>query len=200
MPHPIEQAADTLIAALRRHDGSAVLAADGEVLLAGLWSSHDAEQGRLTGRYVTGAGALLRLELEVTQPGRWCTLSFALGDAALAEDAVIGVVADLRASAPCEIGLGLRSVTAGGARDTGFAERFAAGPESRAQAALLTVAAASPLTDPARRRLLQLQMPQQSGWVEIRDLRLFVQPATGMAESIAVSPPEAAVPPEASAG
>jgi hypothetical protein len=177
MSHPVEAAAEALIAALRAQAGSAALAADGPVLLPDLWSSHDAEEGRIAGRVIAGAGPLLRLELEVTQPGRWCTLSLALGDAALEEDAAIGIVAELYASAPCEIGLGLRSVTAGGPRDTAFADRLAAGPAARAQVALLTVPPASPLADPARRRLLILSLPQQSGWLEIRDLRLFVQPA-----------------------
>jgi hypothetical protein len=177
MSHPVEAAAETLIAALRAHSGSAELASDGPVLLPGLWSSHDAQQGALAGRCVAGAGALLRLELAVTRPGRWCTLSLALGDAALEEDAVVGVVAEVRAQAPCEIGLGLRSLTRDGPRDTGFEDRLPAGPESRAQVGLLTVPPASPLSDPARRRLLLLHLPQQSGWLEIRDLRLFVQPA-----------------------
>ena len=181
MGHPVETAAEALIATLRAHSGSAALVTDGPVLLPGLWCSHDAEQGRLDGRCIAGGDALLRIELEVTRPGRWCTLSLALGDAALAEDDVIGVVAALQASAPCEIGLGLRSVTAGGPRDTAFPDRLAAGPESRAQAALMTVPAASPLSDPARRRLLLLQLPQQSGWLEIRDLRLFAQPAAAPA-------------------
>lgn len=177
MSHPVEAAAEALIAALRAHSGSAELAADGPLLLPGLWSCHDTERGRIAGRAIAGAGPLLRLEFEVTRPGRWCTLSLAFGDAPLEEATVIGIVAELCASAPCEIGLGIRSVTADGPRDTAFADRLAAGPEARAQVALLTVPPASPLSDRARRRLLLLHLPQQSGWLEIRDLRLFVQPA-----------------------
>jgi hypothetical protein len=53
------------------------------------------------------------------------------------------------------------------------------------QVALLQVEAVHPLTAPARRRLLQLQLPQQDGWLEIRDLRLCVEPAAAAGDGAA---------------
>ena len=188
MSHPVEQTADTALAALRRLQSSGPLASEADIV-PGLRLSFDTERGAIEAAHAAGPGPLLRLTLAVERPGRWLTLNLSLGGGVLAEGDVIGVVADLVASAPAEIGLSIRSGRGKRFRDTAFTDRFAVGPDGGVQVALHTVVAGTPLADPASWRSLMLRLPPQSLDLEIRDMRIFVVP-TGTA---AGAPPAEAV-------
>lgn len=177
MTHPIESASDALIARLRQTAESADLVADGQVLLPGMWSSFDAARAEIAGRITAGDAALLRIALAVPRPGRWCTLALALDATPLAEGDVLGVVADLAASAPAEIALELRSLRGRRRHEVVFDDRLALTPEGTVATALLTVPPGGLPGEPASRRLLVLKLPQIDIDIVLRDLRLFVLPA-----------------------
>lgn len=179
MSHPVEVAAEALIARLRQHREEIPMPSDGEVFLPGLWGSFDAQEGALSGRLRAGEGALLRVALSVERTPRWCTLALALGDQGLAEGCVIGLVADLRANRTGHVELMLRSVSGGQNRDVRFDDGLELSPEGGPQAALLAVPPGSVLSEPNQRLRLLLGLPRSDIEFEIRDMRLFVLPASG---------------------
>lgn len=189
MIHPVETAAETLVGRLRQTVGNTSLAADGQILMPGLWSSYDTAQGAISGRYEAGGDGLLRLSLKVERPGRWCTLSFLLGEGPLAEGDVLGVVADLAGSVPAQIGLTLRTVRGKVQHELAFDDALALVPGGSVQTALLMIPPTGVPADAAGRRLLMLKLPQTDIEIALRDLRIFVLPAADAqtpAESVAV--------------
>lgn len=181
MSHPVEQTADAAISALRTLEGSGPLASEADIV-PGCRLSFDTERGAIEAFHAAGAGNLLRLSLKVDKPGRWRSLNISLGGGALKEGDVIGVVADLAASEAAEISLSIRAGRGKRFRDTAFDDRIAVGPDGGVHVALHTVAAGTPLADPASWRSLMLRLPPQSLELELRDLRFFVIPATATPE------------------
>ena len=186
MSHPVEQTAEAAISALRTLEGSGPLASETDIV-PGCRLSFDTERGAMEASNAAGAGGLLRLSLKVEKPGRWRSLNISLGGAALQEGDVIGVVADMAASEAAEIGLSIRAGRGKRFRDTPFDDRIAVGPAGGVHVALHTVAAGTPLADPASWRTLMLRLPPQNLDLEIRDLRIFVVPVSAPAAPAAAA-------------
>lgn len=211
-----EAAANAPLRRLRRLGQEGGPRAEGEIrfgrhIVPGLWVGADTERGQYEGRFRTGPDMLLEAEIRVLRPGRWLTLTLAIGAGPLPAGALVGLVCDLETaphvvprSAPGAFGITLRTGMDWGFADLPLAGTLAEAPsepslppgapelavhaaESRLQVALATLPAV--LARPARWRNLILELPQHDARLLLRGMRLFL-----------AAPPPAAAPPASPPG
>ena len=189
MPHPLETAADASFERLRAFAGRAEVV-PGQPLVPGVWVAADTRDGRFEGAFAAEPDGAVRLDMRVPSPGRWLSLNMALDLAVLAPGTVLGLVAELAAEAPLQVGVTLRSGHDGGHLDIPSPDRLAAGSEPQVAVALLQVTAATTRPAPPAWRNLMLHLPQRDFGLQLRALRLFVHPPATPAETPAEAPAE----------
>jgi len=201
-----EAAANAPLRRLRRLGQEGGPRSEGEVvfgrhIVPGLWFGADTERGRHEARFRTGPDLLLEAGIRVLRPGRWLTLTLAIGAGPLPAGALLGVVCDLEVPLPAPLptpaptpaprafGITLRSGMDWGFADLPLSETLAETPsglatapgmpdpavhaaDSRLRVALATLPAV--LARPARWRNLILELPQQDGRLLLRGMRLFL--------------------------
>ena len=185
MLHPLEIAVDASFERLRAFAGRAEVV-PGKPVVPGVWVAADTRDGRFEGAFSAGSGEsgeAVWLDMRVPVPGRWLSLNMALDLAVLAPGTVLGVVAELAADAPLQIGVTLRSGHDGGHLDITSPDRIAVGPEPRAAVALLQATAETTRRAPPAWRNLMLHLPQRAFRLQLRELRLFVRPPAAAAEA-----------------
>lgn len=177
MTHPIEQNAARAITALRldhspKHEEAALH------LVPGVYFSWDAGNGDVTLDIRPELGLLLQLEARVARAPEWLSFNLELGEAALNAGDVLGIVAEFEGCPGTELPVFLRSSREGEIADTWLQNRFEGSDARSVQTVLHAVKDDEPLAAGKGWHTLVMPLPRRDFRLELRDLRVFVLPAS----------------------
>ncbi len=146
----------------------------GQMLVPGVtfWLDDEEGQQSLLCQGARGGGVTIRATVET--PGRWMGLHFALGEATLTEQVLLGVYSQQRAARACSWRLCLRSGTPDGFVDHFFEQHVVGFAAPSQHTDLLKLAEQTTLPRQNSWRELVLFFHPESFEATVQDLRLFV--------------------------
>jgi len=159
---------------LRALEGEAAVIL-GRHIVPGVWFTADTVRGRLEGVFSSHRDALLRFRFDVSKPGRWLSLNFAVSRDPMSADQIIGVVLAVETATPVRFHLRLRTGQSDAKFiDTYFDEAHVAQPGRSTHVSLLHGRCAAPLLQPCAWRTLNVMFEPGSFDMSLLDLHVFV--------------------------
>lgn len=177
MTHPLEQTAARAITALRldhspTHEEAALY------LVPGVYFSWDAGNGDVTLDIRPELGLLMQVEAKVARAPEWLSFNLEMGEGTLNEGDVLGIVAEFEGCAGVELPVFVRSSREGEIADTWLQNRFDGSDARSVQTVLHAVRGNEPLGQGQGYHTLVMPLPRRDFALELRDLRVFVLPAS----------------------
>jgi hypothetical protein len=177
MTHPLELSFASRLAALRL-DHQPQHETDTLTLAQGVYFSWDAGKGDVTLDVTPETGMLMHMRAAVRSVPDWMSFNIELGDGQLAPGDILGVVAELNGGAGETMPAFIRTSRGGELSDTYLADPLE-GSDTRAVRTLLhPVREGEGLAGAPGYHTLVLPLPRRDFTLELRDLRIFVLPAS----------------------
>ena len=177
MSHSCETFADGVLGALAAYQGSGAVE-NGMRIVPSFYPSWDEERGTVALTHEAGPDNLLRVEANVTGEPRWLTLNLDLGGGSFEVGDVIGVVADVEGDGEFALEMFARSTSEHENTDTEFADKLPVSTARGVGVIMHTVGPGDGVLTTDRFHMLIIRLPRRDFRLEMREMKLFVLPAS----------------------